>query len=416
MRICCLNFLLVLLTLLSSAAQNPTKERSFSLPSPTLQAMLKKLPGGTAGPLPTLEGFVVPGTHALDHYHRPYYECSVRITPTSSAESLVRVTAKITAWNDDERHSGYEVLESNGRIEADLLERLQGVINSKSANKGPSPGAAKSESAKLDTAKPEDTKRTVSANSKAEPTPEISAPVRQLPSLRELHPPMSSSAPVANPALAQEAKNLEDILRNQSHPTNLVAVKQEHTAVLQNPRTDGTVLFVADAQDEFEVLEQNPDWVYVRISGISRGWIRRSNVEAIDGSDRVNRQPTVANDSSRNSPLFTVSSEELGNFPGKWTPLKDKPVRIISVQQTAGTAQIRPEDKMHFAETEFKRETQALPASAGGMVLIFDAEDGGMVAATRASLEQWKNGAISDQAFWTQCYFDPPDIFGSSSQ
>jgi hypothetical protein len=39
-----------------------------------------------------------------------------------------------------------------------------------------------------------------------------------------------------------------------------------------------------------------------------------------------------------------------------------------------------------------------------------------MVAATRASLEQWKSGTVSDGAFWTQCYFDPPEIFASANR
>jgi hypothetical protein len=37
-----------------------------------------------------------------------------------------------------------------------------------------------------------------------------------------------------------------------------------------------------------------------------------------------------------------------------------------------------------------------------------------MVAATQSSLEQWKNGTISDDGFWKQCYFDPPEMFAAS--
>jgi hypothetical protein len=46
-------------------------------------------------------------------------------------------------------------------------------------------------------------------------------------------------------------------------------------------------------------------------------------------------------------------------------------------------------------------------------VLIFDTEDGGMVAATLQALEQWKAGTLSDDAFWHQCFFDPPELLGS---
>ena len=41
-------------------------------------------------------------------------------------------------------------------------------------------------------------------------------------------------------------------------------------------------LFLASARDEFEMLDFNRDWVHVRISGLSRGWIWRNNLEMPD--------------------------------------------------------------------------------------------------------------------------------------
>src|SRR5207244_6351724 len=98
-----------------------------------------------------------------------------------------------------------------------------------------------------------------------------------------------------NKDLQREAKSLEEILRNQSHPTNLVAVKKEGTPILQTPAIDAKVLFRASAEDEFEVLEENPDWVHVRISGLSRGWLRRSMVEMLsDSQPRADGEPIAA--------------------------------------------------------------------------------------------------------------------------
>jgi hypothetical protein len=54
-----------------------------------------------------------------------------------------------------------------------------------------------------------------------------------------------------------------------------------------------------------------------------------------------------------------------------------------------------------------------VPAPAG-VVLIFDSADGGMIAATVATLQQWKSGALSDAALWHQSFFDPPEVFNSS--
>ena len=47
-------------------------------------------------------------------------------------------------------------------------------------------------------------------------------------------------------------------------------------------------------------------------------------------------------------------------------------------------------------------------------MLIFDSVDGGMIAATSATLQQWKAGKMSDAALWHQCFFDPPEIFNES--
>ena len=212
------------------------------------------------------------------------------------------------------------------------------------------------------------------------------------------------------------------LVENQSHPTNLIAVNQDQTPVLQDPSSDAKVLFLASAEDEFEILDINPEWVHVRISGLSRGWLRRANVEMLDGSESVADAQKVAAAPESPSPktalpsstLFSVSSEEEGSFPGLWAPLKGKSVKIISIQQAVGTGRITsPQDKMRFAEDTFKKEK--ISKSASGMVLIFDAEDGGMVAATQAVLDQWKNGALTEQALWKQCYLDPPEILGTNN-
>jgi len=50
-----------------------------------------------------------------------------------------------------------------------------------------------------------------------------------------------------------------------------------------------------------------------------------------------------------------------------------------------------------------------------GLVLIFDAVDGGMIAATAPTIQRWKAGTLTDAALWHQCYFDPPETFSVSS-
>ena len=79
--------------------------------------------------------------------------------------------------------------------------------------------------------------------------------------------------------LQTEAESLEEILKNQAHPKNLVAVKKSGTPVVATASLNAKTLFLASAHDEFEMLDFNRDWVHVRISGLSRGWIWRNNLE-----------------------------------------------------------------------------------------------------------------------------------------
>src|SRR5260370_29576463 len=77
-----------------------------------------------------------------------------------------------------------------------------------------------------------------------------------------------------------------------------------------------------------------------------------------------------------------------------------------------------PEVKLECARSLLDKSYAELakpPQALAGVVLIFDAVDGGMIAATLASLEQWKAGTLSDAALWHQCFFDPPETFDSSS-
>jgi hypothetical protein len=292
-----------------------------------------------------------------------------------------------------------------------LLDRLQNRL------------APTSESSATSTVSPASSSKAGGTASAKTAAPEISAPMPQFTGRSAVTMP-SSSSETQNTALEQEARSLEELVQNQSHPTNLIAVKQDQSPVLQDPSSDAKVLFLASGEDEFEVLDTNPEWVHVRISGLSRGWLRRTSVEMLDGSESIahssagpaaQEQPPEKDPSpSLSSALFSVSGEEEGSFPGDWAPLKGKNVKIISVQQARGTGRITsPQDKMHFAETLLKSETAE--KSAAGLVLIFDSEDGGMVAATRAVLDLWKNGSLSEQAFWRQCYLDPPEILGTAN-
>ena len=77
-----------------------------------------------------------------------------------------------------------------------------------------------------------------------------------------------------------------------------------------------------------------------------------------------------------------------------------------------------PEAKLAFAKSVFDREYADLirtSSSVVGVVVIFDSEDGGMIAATVRTLRQWKSGTLSDEALWRRCLFDPREAFTLAS-
>jgi hypothetical protein len=224
--------------------------------------------------------------------------------------------------------------------------------------------------------------------------------------------------------LKAEADSLEEILKNQSHPKNLVAVKKSGTPVVATASLTAKTLFLADAHDEFEMLDFNPDWVHVRISGLSRGWIWRNSLEMPDGVPDLDTHAGAAPGPTADE-LFRVSREDTAQFPGDWEPLRNKNVKIISVQKTDESAQDGGSKlKLEFAKSMLgksyadlaKKDVANKTDSVAGIVLIFDSADGGMIAATMATLQQWKAGTLSDSALWHQCYFDPPELSGSAGQ
>jgi hypothetical protein len=385
-------------------------ERTFPQSKDAVTKALKGLQSATAGRLPVLDGFVTLQDRRFDQYQRGYYQSTFVVQPASAGGSVVRVSTKITAWYADPvaSRSGYRLLTSNGRLEADLLDQLSDALGAtKTGGNGPS---------------------VADPALKAAADPAVSAPVPKFPatggtfssslgqSLTAKDQP-SLARPVTQPAdadkdLQAEARNLEEIVKNQAHPKNLVAVRKSGTAVVATPSLTAKTLFLASAHDEFEMLDFNQDWVHVRVSGLSRGWIWRNSLEMPEGIPDVETH-TGANAARAAAELFHVTREETALFPGDWEPLRSKSVKIISVEKADDTAKdTDPKLKLEFAKSVLDKSSSELAQKSqelAGVVLIFDAVDGGMIATTAATLQQWKAGKLSDAALWHQSFFDPPE-------
>lgn len=417
---------------IAANAQAPENERTFPQSKATVERTLQGLQAFTAGRLPTLEGFAVSNDLSLDHFQRGYFQCVVHVTQLPSGGSLVRVSTKITAWYaaPTQAESGYRVLASNGRLESDLLDRLAESIGQGSTAEVPSRAFSKSAPERTRASAPPASEPGALATDSVPDAPSVAAAERafhggEMPPNNET-PSMATRKAVEDrhmESLRTDAKNLEEILRNQSHPTNLVAIKAANTPILAQPNEGAKVLFLASAEDEFELLDLNASWVHVRISGLSRGWILRSRVElssdaASDAASAVAEakpQPAGGPAKSANQQVLQVEHEETATFPGNWQPLQGKTVKIISVQPTMPTG-ADSQAKLNFAKSLFAKayaEMSKDKSTAVGVVVIFDSVDGGMLATTLQVLREWKSGTISDEAMWRRCYVDPPEMISA---
>jgi hypothetical protein len=398
-------------------AQTGSAERNFPQSKATTENMLKLLQANMAGRLPVLEGFAKAAEHPLEHYQRGYYQATVDVRPTASGGSLVRVSAKVTAWYADPNgaKSGYQLLISNGRIEADLLDQLEDQLAKGSPDT--SSGATSTSSAvkRPDESRPASTVLAasgVAADRTFSPSTRLSLPERT--------PSYETSEAVASQkktsSLQAEADTLQQILNNMAHPKNLVAVRKSGTPVVSTPSLTAKADFLASMHDEFELLDFTADWVHVRISGLSRGWIWRNSVEMPEGIGDVDVSP--ANALAQGARPYHVVREESAPFPGDWPALRSKSVKILSVQRLVPSGkETEPKERLEYAKfllrenyNEIAQKQQGLE----GIVIIFDSADGGMIAATTATLQQWVAGALSDTSLWKNCFFDPPQTFDSA--
>ncbi|MGB6803719.1 MAG: hypothetical protein WBE31_15740, partial [Candidatus Sulfotelmatobacter sp.] len=433
-------------------------ERSFQQSKTQVEKALQEIQAATGGRLPVLDGFATSADHPLDRYRRGYYQSKIQVTAAPSGGSIVSVSVLVTAWYTDPvaARSGYQVLTSNGRLESDLLDQLadqlatggQQVGTSAPVIAEPKPvPSQKSSAAPNSSAQTRPSVRTPAvqtspgqsqvrqpaavpaAKTATAAEPALSAPEPRLP---DTNGGLSSSLaqtladqekagsagkkPDEDSSLRAEAESLEEILKNQAHPKNLVAVKKSGTPVVETASLTAKTLFLASAHDEFEMLDFNQDWVHVRISGLSRGWIWRNSVEMPD-SIPDGDAPASAAPGSVAADLFHVSREETAPFPGDWAPLRGKNVRVVSVEKIDEKQSAGPQLRLEFAKSVLDKDYAELaqkPQELAGVVVIFDAVDGGMLAVTYETLQQWKAGKLSDAALWHQCFFDPPETFSAT--
>ena len=397
-----------------AASQITPAEHVFQVPRAELDKALHDLHVSSPGRLPTLEGFVGADVPSLEKYKQAYYQYKLEFRPVGSGATLLRVSARVTAWyaGGGTTQPGYRELPSNGRLETDLFERLEEALqqNSSHAERQASPSTSTAENAGGADRAPATSGHTPpAATPPFHPFPPLEPPSTR----SSLQPPTAQELAHQKQVqqLTEQAANLEEILRNLAHPNDLAAVRKTGTAIFTKPADDGELLFRADAEDEFKVLDESGDWVHVQVSGISRGWIRRSELEMPGETN------TAAGLVSKPTPAAAGPAlrEETSLFPGDWPALRGRMVRIVWArpESVAPSETARwPLARSLFLDTYSRISRDN--ARVEGVVIVIDAADGGMIAATANSLRRWNTGTISDAAFRKECWADPPEAIGDT--
>jgi hypothetical protein len=407
-------FLCVLCLAFSARESHPQAvpyARNFAVPRARVEQALKDLQAYSGQKLPLLDGFVAPPEKPLDRYERGFYQFSIELLPGDSGGTIVRLSAKITAWyaDRDVSKSGYQVLPSNGRLELDFLDRLEEKLTGKPvASTSPAVNSPQAPQPKLDLSGAR------SAATMAAPLPQAAQQPDEVALLRNQR--VAGEKRVQQ--LTAELQNLQELQRTQAHPRNLIVVKKSRTPIYAKNTESSRVLFEAAANDEFEFLDEEGEWIHITISGDSRGFVRKSSVELPEGL--AVRLQSAASGLEEKFPGFRIEREETGDFPGAWAPLKGKKVKIFTVQLLSeNLKETGPTVRLNYSLALFERglgEESVGNPTLEGVVVIFDSADGGIAAATSANIQKLVSGSLKGAAFWQQGYLDPPDAFAPATK
>ena len=370
--------LLVATTVAGAQILTGPVERNYGYPERQVRQALEHLGAYTGGRLPVLEGFVAPGTAHLERFSRPYYNYEIELLPSAPGRTLVRIKARISAFYTDPQASQaeYRSLLSSGRLESDLLDRLQELV--KQLAPAPEVNSAPADPASLE---------------------------KQIEDLRLARADMEKTAA----QLRNEIQTMQDAIRTQVRPA-LARVLSLEASIRSRPNATSAVLFKAKPEDMFEIVEQQGDWVRVRLAANSTGWVQRDQLASVD------EPSTVRASTSPEKPLeFDVSREEVSPFLGDWIPLKGKNALFVYARPRGvlPPAQLA-ESKLAYAKQVFaERYRQSIHSQQNfaGVVVIFLGGNGGIAAATLRDIKQWVDGGLAEHYFIRRCSLDPPEMF-----
>jgi hypothetical protein len=353
-----------------AAEINGAQNREYPVSIPAVRAALQNLGAYTGARLPNLEGFTKEQVE-VQQYQRPYYEFNIELVPVTPTRTQVQIKANVSVWYEGpDGPPGYRTLTSNGRLESDLLDRLDDYLKDKSDD----PKVLSQTITELQT------KRTEADH---------------------------------------QVSLLEEQLRNLKSGTNLqtgnefVSVRRR-ISVKSAPTSAAKPLLQAQAEDEFPVLDHRGEWLKVGLANGESGWVTRS--EVVPDAAMPVTGPSVA---ESNVPGFTVIREQTTDFSGDWARLRSKRALYVWARADGSMLNVGTGDRLAFVEKVFNNRYREIAHGAGdpvdGVVVIFLDQRGGVAAAALDDIRAWVEGGISSSAFLKKCSLDPPTAFQEST-
>jgi hypothetical protein len=368
--------ILVLVSTFGFTAENSsgTQDRDYPFPLPAVKQALQQLGAYTGGRLPTLDGFITTVRADLGHYERPYYEYKIELVPLAVDRTRVRLKANVSAWYADAQsgESGYIAFESNGRLENDLLDRLNEFLTKNKSKIAVDPAAV----------------------------------VKQIEGIRQ-------QRLAAENRVAELEKQLQTPQTpvSQDKPAEIVSVMSAPVLILSAPEDHGTVVLRAQFEDEFQVLEHRGAWLRLKLGETSSGWVKRAQVHAT----RTTGSSDWPTGEKVDAEAFAVIREMVSPFSGEWTRLNGKQALYLWARPAGSIRDAGVGQKLRFVESIFKARyrvvTHSSQSPVDGIVVIFLDQRGGVAAATLQDIAHWADGNLSQVAFLKRCSLDPPGAF-----
>jgi Bacterial SH3 domain len=338
---------------------------------------------GATARLPMLDGFVGENLR-LSAYERPYYQMRVEVSSQGVDRTLVHVTAKITAWYTDPNSGAqeYRDVPSNGRLESDLLDRIEASLKKTDAD--------------LD-----------------EKIASLQKRLNDTRSERQLLEKKRDELNAAN-------RPLEAVAQAEMPFARLVTVKEANAAVYAQPSQASRILLRAEREDAFEILEERDRWLHVRLAQDATGWLPKAQTssegQVAPGGVTVSAvaQPVGAGVDS----AFAETRENVTMFLGDWPGLKGKKALFVYTRPLglASRPTLGREKLAYVKDTFSNRYRQAIHSNSAiaGVVVIFQGSRGGIAAARLDDIAQWVDGKLPDATFLKRCSLDPPELLGIS--